>query len=317
MNGQYPETLKPKLLRRQENAEKGKCEKISKVKAQYHDTLPALSARNTKIQCALDNIEIKESTAFGRYIVAAKDIKCGEILAIEKPFSFILLNQVYSHCHECIKLCFNLIPCENCTYVLYCSNVCRQKAYDAYHKYECPIMHTLKCLEFDKLKLLPLKIAIQTKNLYNEIDGFSDANSDDFYKSDRYNEIHNLITNSSKRSVSDIFARATAAAFIFILMKNNTNIFDQCTAFDERQFKELLLLHMQTGPSNFHEITELALNANMAYESQEIGSGAYAFLSLLNHSCSPNVVRFCYGSTIVLRAIKNIRKGEQCFDNYG
>lgn len=311
LDGQYPETLKSKLLRRRENAENRENCDISK--ASYYVAQPVITRKSSTIQCASDKIEIKESNAFGRFIVAAKDIKCGDILAIEKPFAFLVADQLFSQCHNCIELCFNLIPCENCSYALYCGRACKQQAYEAYHKYECPIIHSLKCLGFDKLKLLPLKIAILTRSQYDQIEGITNAQCE-HYRSDRYNEVHNLITNTAKRTVSDLFTRATAAAIIFKLVKNCTNFF---TDFDEKWFKELLLLHMQTGPSNFHEIMELAQNEEMAFEAQEIGSGAYAFLSLLNHSCSPNVIRFCHGSAIVLRAMKDIRKGEQCFDNYG
>lgn len=55
----------------------------------------------------------------------------------------------------------------------------------------------------------------------------------------------------------------------------------------------------------------------VGYEIVEIGAGAYAFMSLLNHSCAPNVVRHCHGNTIVLRAIRPIEIGQQLYDNYG
>jgi SET and MYND domain-containing protein 4 len=51
--------------------------------------------------------------------------------------------------------------------------------------------------------------------------------------------------------------------------------------------------------------------------SLETGAAAYACLSLLNHSCDPNVVRHSHGTTAVLRAIKFIPKGAQILDNYG
>lgn len=82
-------------------------------------------------------------------------------------------------------------------------------------------------------------------------------------------------------------------------------------------FKEVLLHHMQTAPCNFHEISELVGPGETFYEVEEIGSGVYSFLSLINHSCCPNVLRQCFGSKIVLRAFRPINKGEQLFDNYG
>lgn len=40
-------------------------------------------------------------------------------------------------------------------------------------------------------------------------------------------------------------------------------------------------------------------------------------MSLLNHSCSPNVVRHCHGTAMVLRALRPIPAGQQLLDNYG
>ncbi|XP_044252516.1 SET and MYND domain-containing protein 4-like [Tribolium madens] len=303
----YPQHLKPKLFVREKNSKNTEIEALTP-----HEAIPIVTNNNPRIQSASDCIAVQEEENWGRFVVATRDIKIGEVLAVEKPFVVFVVNEFLNHCHECTSLCYNLIPCKTCTQAMYCSESCRDYAFDKYHKYECPILATLRFLQFDKLKLLALKIALLVRNRYNEIDNL--GKTLDFYRSDCYKEIHNLVSNTTKRSVSDLFERATAAALIYDLVKTHTKFF---TDFNETTFKEVLLLHMQTGPSNFHEIVELVPNSSGTYEPEEIASGAFAFLSLLNHSCCPNVARFSYGSTLVLRAIQNIQKGEQCFDNYG
>jgi len=70
----------------------------------------------------------------------------------------------------------------------------------------------------------------------------------------RYDEIYNLVANTSSRSVTDLFNRAVHAAALFHLVKTRTSFF---TCFDEgaeHTFKELLLHHMQVGPCNFHAV---------------------------------------------------------------
>ena len=311
MEHHYPEHLKPKLFVREKNSKNLELEAFTKP----HDSVPVITDPNLKVQCAGGCLEVEEDEDFGRYVVASRDIKAGEVLAVEKPFVLLLVNHYLSHCHECVSLSYNLIPCKGCTSALYCSQTCRDQAFQKYHKYECSILATIRYLELDKLKILPLRIAFLVKDHYNEIASLK-VNPNEIYQSDRYTEIHNLVTNCSKRSVSDLFERATAAAIIFTLVKDHTTFFEDLNEKTERVFKEILLLHMQTGPSNFHEITELSPNSG-TYQPEEVASGAFAFLSLLNHSCCPNVTRFCYGSTLVLRAIQDIKKGEQCFDNYG
>ncbi|RZC33209.1 SET and MYND domain-containing protein 4 [Asbolus verrucosus] len=310
LENNYPEHLKPKLFVREKNSKNLEIEPFEDA----HEPVPTVADKNPTIQSAAGCVRVEESEDAGRHVVASRDIEPGEILAVEKPFASLLVNELFSHCHECVSLCYNLIPCKSCTRALYCSDGCRERAFETYHKYECPILATLKHLEFDKLKLLPLKIAFLVKNQYDRMEDFENG---DLYRSDRYNEIHNLITNSSKRSVPDLFERATAAALLFKLVKEHTSFFHDSDPHSRKMFKEILLLHMQTGPSNFHQITELTPKSKSVFEPEEVASGAFAFLSLLNHSCCPNVTRFCYGSTIVLRAIQSIRKGEQCLDNYG
>lgn len=306
LNHNYPEHLKPKLSVREKNSRNIESENYGKP----HEEIPKILKKHPNIQSASDCIEIQEEENWGRFIVASRDIKIGEIVAIEKPFASILVNEFLSHCHECISLCYNLIPCENCTQAMYCSEKCRDVAFEGYHKYECSILATLRFLEFYKLKLLPLRIAFLARNHYSE----NFEKKSEVYKSDCYNEIHNLVSNTAKRPVSDLFERATAAAIISNLVKNYTNFFSD---YSSSTFKEILLLHMQTGPSNFHEINELAPSSSGVFEPEEIASGAFSFLSLFNHSCCPNVTRFCYGPSLVVKAIQNIQKGEQCFDNYG
>nr|CAI5866862.1 unnamed protein product [Callosobruchus analis] len=161
----------------------------------------------------------------------------------------------------------------------------------------------------DKLKMLPWKMVIIIKHIYDQIRS-KEFIEDGIYRSDRYEEIHNLVDNDEKRPVSDLFGRCVTAAIIYHLMKH-TSFFT--TEDDVGMFQNLLLRHLQTAPCNFHQIFEMV----EAEDTVEIGAGAYSFLSMFNHSCSPNVVRHCYGTVNVLRAIKTIHVGEQLFDNYG
>ena len=95
----------------------------------------------------------------------------------------------------------------------------------------------------------------------------------------------------------------------------------------------VILRHLQNLPCNAHEISEMELvaaggsgnnNSNSPNNSgardstvHEIGAGVFGLLSLLNHSCDPNVVRHYYSTGAVVRAIRMIRKGEELLDNYG
>ncbi|CAG9832959.1 unnamed protein product [Diabrotica balteata] len=317
LENNYPKDLQPKLIKRKNNA-------LSQVQSEKGRTLyfkPApdlpTASKSPSIACATNLLEIQSTPTQGRHVVAKENIEIGDILAVEKPFCHILASEFYSHCHECLRLSYNLLPCSNCTQVFYCSSKCQKEA-QKYHKYECNILKTLRSLQLDKMKLLPLKLAILTRDYYNEIktyNGLDSVDKNNKYRSDRYKEIHNLVANTRSRSVADLFERSTTAAVIFNLVKTHTQFF--CGDTEEEIFKEILLLHFQTAPCNFHEISELSRTNDGYFETQEIGAGAFSFLSLFNHCCNPNVVRHCHGNTVVLRAIRSIAKGEQCYDNYG
>ncbi|KAF5296486.1 hypothetical protein FQR65_LT01475 [Abscondita terminalis] len=302
----YPKHLLEKLATRREKVLQLQNEQRV---VKYHRDIPVLSSSNEFIECASDFVEIRTTDEHGRHVVAKRNIKVGEVVAIEDPFAVILMKDKYlSHCYNCLRPCFNLIPCDNCVLIMFCNEGCKRLAWDTFHKYECLILPTLLDLDLNKLTLAALKISILVDLKQDHINGSTT------YKSRNYREIHDLITNTHLRPTSDLFERAVTAAIIFELVHKHTELLIEGVKRRE-VFKELLLLHSQTGPSNFHEVSEVVKNDY--FEQDEIGVGAYSFLSLLNHSCCPNVVRHCYGRTIVLRALRPIVKGEQLFDNYG
>lgn len=249
----------------------------------------------------------------GRYVVAAKDIAAGDVIALEKPFAKMALkDKILDHCHNCLGLCHNLLPCEGCTGALFCSKGCMQEAMEGYHGFECPVLGFLHRFEFSKLELMALRVVIQARDYYEKEPSFKGS---DVYASGRYEEIHQLVTNSEKRPVADLFKKATVAAVLSHVFKNSSSLLPDEQLKDG--FSRLLMRHLQTAPSNFHEISECVGSKGGCYATEDVGSGAFSFLSLFNHSCSPNIVRHCHGFTVVLRVLRPVRKGEQLFDNYG
>lgn len=265
------------------------------------------NARSKCIECAANCLQISENAEFGRHVIATKRINTGDVLAIERPFAATLLKEHYlTHCYNCLKFTYNLIPCRGCVHVGFCSETCRESSWNSWHKYECLIIDRLIQAQFHKLVLIALKIVLITRGATGE------NLQENVYKSQSYSEICQLITNHELREPKELFRRCVVVASIYDLMKNHTDLFD---VEDEGRFKKMLLKHFEAASSNFHEISEFVLGSSET--NQEIGVGAYSFLSLLNHSCSPNVVRHCYGQSIVLRALKPIEKDEQILDNYG
>ncbi|KAJ9579142.1 hypothetical protein L9F63_024750 [Diploptera punctata] len=264
----------------------------------------------------------------------------GDVLAVEKPFASVLLPDSFgTHCFNCLRHSETLLPCRFCSNVMYCSEECRSSSWDKNHSVDCSILSILQNLEINKMGFLALKILIivrkttdfknmlislqNEENLEERKKGFNNNNC---YSSSDYSPIYWLVGNTEKRTVSDLFRRSITAACILHCLETMTDFFSD---IDVNQYKYeiggLLLRHLQNLPCNAHEVSELVkTNAKhleegaSLWESIEIGAAAYAMLSLVNHSCDPNVVRHSYeGDTAVLRAIRPIATGEQVLDNYG
>ncbi|XP_046987699.1 SET and MYND domain-containing protein 4-like [Schistocerca americana] len=324
---------------------------------------------SNEIVCACDAVEIKYSQDMGRYIQASTNLNPGDVIAIERPFASVLLDDAYyTHCYNCLLRCNALIPCETCSMVMFCSDECRNEALEKSHSVDCSILAPLTRYGIDKMGMLAVRIILtaaaygkKLNELISEIRSFEMETSadkrtkgfskDGKYHSDEYTTIYHLVGNTDKRTVGDLFKRAVNAACILHCFEEYSDFFNPENTSSYKQLPDsgknkgseghqnpqdfqkeaklivggLLLRHLQNLPCNAHEVSEFIHISAVTQNKErfdldmiEMGAAAYSFLSLINHSCDPNVVRNSHcGSTAVLRVIKPIKKGEQVFDNYG
>jgi len=225
------------------------------------------------------------------------------------------------------------------TQVMYCSEECRASSWNNNHCIDCPLLDILQKLDIGRMSLLALRIIIQVckgQNLYRLIASLEGDNkcidrtkgfsNDGTYSSSDYSPIYWLVGNTEKRTVTDLFRRAVTAACVLSCLETMTDFFPTDINSPPHDITRqkllvggLLLRHMQNLPCNAHEVGELVGTESgntkegvPMWKGIEIGAAAYAVLSLVNHSCDPNVVRHSYhGDTAVLRAIRPISKGEQ------
>ena len=284
----------------------------------YYEPIPEVVhfQENPSIQSANNCVRIKVNQEFGRHVVATRDINIGEIISVEQPYACVLTTDKLSHCYYCLELCYNTIPCDHCTVALYCSDFCKVKAYATYHKYECSILASLCDLAKNNTLLLALKITLLALDDYYRayINGLDD---NDCYQSDRYKEVQRLKTATARSIRTEVLHKAIQTAIVFELLSRQTNFFNCFGEDAKRKFKELMFLHLEITSSNAVKIYEYTHNSNFS-ETTNFGLGVYSFFSLFTHSCCANVMKTFHGSTMVLRAINTIRRGDQCFVNrYG
>ncbi|KAJ1521221.1 hypothetical protein ONE63_002907 [Megalurothrips usitatus] len=287
---------------------------------------------NPEIGCASSAIALKYTEEMGRLMVATKDIAPGDVLVVEQPFASVLLPDALStHCYNCLQRCLSPIPCLHCAEVMFCNEKCRSECWERFHSIDCPLLpHVYK--KVGKMGLLALRVLIvasqqgrELKNLYEGVEGMKVPEDqrtlgfsvDGQYVSTDYYPIHYLVGHSNRRANADLFRRSVTAACLLHCLETCSRFFAEDVNDELFYFSGgLLLRHLQSLPCNAHEVSEMIVDAG-SFESHEIGAAGYATLSLLNHSCDPNVVRHSYGDWAVLRAIKPIREGEEILDNYG
>ena len=123
------------------------------------------------IVCASDAVKFAYTPKDRLHVVAARDIKTGEVLHNEKPYVVTPLDgNIYTHCSHCFNFTANGIPCRSCAYAIYCSNECTQEALEKYHDIECKLIRKVwfghnKCfMQFGDLnsrRLLCLRLLVQ------------------------------------------------------------------------------------------------------------------------------------------------------------
>ncbi|CAH1116603.1 unnamed protein product [Phaedon cochleariae] len=280
-------------------------EKATKYEIPDHlvdfDPLPVITDRNSTRRSASSYIELRTDETVGRHIIAAKEIPAGEILVVEKSFVHTMFPESkYLHCHECLKLCYNLIPCPQCADALYCSDNCKQQA-ESYHKYECDVSDL-----YGELTINFIKMVVKA------LDDNSSTGPEEYYYKSRFTDIATLVTNEEKRNGINLYYPIMMATIGFHDLKRKTTILSDFN-ISENDLKNLIYECIMIDSINSFNIKKFSPVDGSA---KMIALGIYAFSSLFNHSCTPNCQYFFHGRNIVIRTTSNIEKGDECNITY-
>lgn len=212
---------------------------------------------------------------------------------------------------------------------MYCDETCRLKSYENGHKYECQLIlkfynlpgmdsmeHLSLCIVLTTICNLGLDRYVATIRALNAdsadpiMRGFS---ADGKLLSDQFCSVYCLEGNESKRTVKNLFMRHCFAAVLVSLI----GIMGLKIPDDQLGIIGESVVHIIcVVASNAHEISQTTKRktwniSNPDIEQMTVASLLMPVLSLLNHSCSPNVVRHNYNGIVVLRAIQPIPKNSQ------
>lgn len=336
LKGNYPSKMTVKLQYRKkkcmEKMKKGMDSYSSFVKEKNEVKLSYKA--NPNVPAMIEGIELSTSIKFGRHIIAKQNLYPGDVIIIEKPFVKSLINfdvidgSEYTRCANCLKSeFFNIYPCECCTRAMFCSETCREEAFEDFHEFEGPIFG----VNIDYLMLRAALMAISTfKGDMNQIKDFSNASLNVFQsgyessrKEDQLSVLRTHAIYAPVMTAEEAFQMSNSCAEIWHLLDSSD--FKALLGSIELENLFLSFLYDLGTVSQFysHSLLTMAKTPEVnekvdgQYSPQKYGTGLLPIASILNHSCAPNVVRMGNDDCVMIIVRRHIKPGDQIFDSYG
>lgn len=212
---------------------------------------------------------------------------------------------------------------------MFCSDECQQKAFERFHKFECPVISLILksgsvniALRIFFISLFAFDETIENlENFMNENEKQNSTVFDfDFSRAAR--------DGSAREYLRCLFSLSRSSKLFSLqphveILQNHPTL-KEVWKTHENFIRNFLQRQCQINDLYFHGIFGGSLRKVETQDSvlifknlqQSIGSGWFPFCSLINHSCAPNVERIYVEGKVVLIACRPIEKGSQLFDCY-
>lgn len=232
--------------------------------------------------CMANVLEIVESKEFGRHIIAKCDIDVGQVVIVTDVFATAATSNTTTTCRICTKTEQNFIACADCSNTMFCRGNCTDQI--GIHWLECGTM-------FYKIDT-KLKLPIQT--LLIAIDMFPSINHLMEFVSRRVNNANGCGVPKAANDVKSKYGlfltliRCKPNEYIYLAYQAYKTIltFPRVQSLFNTEKKMLFLAHLTV-----HHVTVIARNSFEHSENDGTIKTNYIYdvLSLINHSCSPNL----------------------------
>lgn len=192
------------------------------------DSLPMVSyGSNEVVVKASSAVKLcNNADSRGRHLLAQHKIKAGDVLIVEKPYAAVLLpDSSLTHCHSCFVKVSSPIPCAFCCTVQYCSQKCREIAWNLHHWVECQYMTLLHSVGIAHLSLRIILVTglrnlldFKSKKLDSvcpkKTAGLTEAGQYDV----NYLSVYMLMAHSSDMLAEDLLQYAMTAALLLHIL---------------------------------------------------------------------------------------------------
>lgn len=209
---------------------------------------------------------------------------------------------------------------------MFCSPDCYASSLRRHHRYECPIMSQLLKSGSVHMALRLFFIALST------FDG-SIEQLKFFFKENENKKLtifdFDLSLEQNEKNLLQAFLSLVKSSKVFSLQRHEDilkihpelkTVWENHNAF----IRSLLQRQCQISDLNFHGIysgssrKDAVRNPTTTFDNLQhsIGSSSLLFCSLVNHSCSNNILRICFEGKVICVVCRPIAKGNQLFDCY-
>ncbi len=294
-----PERLHVKLDQRKRDSEN-----MKKMQSRQFEWTPKLSyPANKNWPCVADVVEIKRNDVFGRHMIAKCDIPAGKIILLEEYFMMIKSNNEPS-CYSCFRNKANFIACEKCSVAMFCSTKCMEQ--NSIHRSECgTFFHTLDIEDKLQIKIILLAIEMfgnveKLMKFIEEILAEDPLQLPGSLHDAKSNYRFFLKLGKTPSTTLDILSETYKTYRNILAIPKVEDLFDTTE-------KQHFLMHLVA-----HHF--LATNNNSYGSDMDTAVGLV--LSMINHSCSPNLHNYAIGNRRCCVTIRPVKKGQQLFTTY-
>lgn len=265
-------------------------------------------------------------------VVAAKNIPAGALVALETAYvGHLDAQNELRACHFCHAFTLNLIPCDNCRYILFCSEKCKKLCWEEYHNVECHIIHIHDLITAHR-PVYPLTVnaAIKLKNKcsWEEFKSISFDLGLEEMTSSLINEVYDVNNKVSilrcNKNKHFVFGQTYNAVFIYAFyihyLESVPSFFPREPKAKDEAIRALgrVLVHLHEATGHILRIRNSAKDAmsDAITSVHERNYSLYSFTGKLKHSCDPNLYVVGLNNKVALIALKPIKTGEELTISY-
>ena len=211
---------------------------------------------------------------------------------------------------------------------MFCSQECYEFAMKYFHQYECPVIS-------DILKSGSVNMSLRIFFISLSLFGGSINCLKNFYEDNKKNprNIFDFDFSFAKNVEDMLILKLKCLLSLSKSLKKYQLIYQKTilnnhsalhSMYEENKdfIHDFIQDLCQISDHNFHGIfssnlgTKIFDNSNLKSLQEPIGSGSFLFTSLINHSCTPNILRICLDGEMFLVVCRKIEKGSQIYDCY-